>query len=291
MTSPPTATATSTGERRRRIGIEERKPSLLWGLPLAFMAATLLIGPLGVLAIRSVASEQGVTARRYIEVLTNDQYTQSFLVTTALAIASTILALILCVPAAIYIEREKTRATRIVAIALTIPLSLPGIVIGFFVILIFGTQGLVPVSTDHFLGTGYGRIAYTFGGLLIGYLYFNIPRVILTIRGAVAELSTEVIDAARTLGASPVHVYLRVIIPTLRPAITSASALALATAYGAFGTAATLSRGFRVVPLDIAAAFTERFDPELAATLSVMLALITTAILVLVNKLGTRKGA
>lgn len=288
--SLPQASPT-TESRRGRIGIEERKPSLLWGLPLAFMAATLLLGPLVVLAVRSVSSETGFTLSRYIEALTNPQYIESFLVTTLLAVASTVLALILCIPAAIYIERKKSRATQTVAIALTIPLSLPGIVIGFFVILLFGTQGLVPVTTEGILGTGYGRVAYTLVGLLLGYLYFNIPRVILTIRGAVAELSTEVLDAARTLGASPWHVYRRVVIPTLRPAIANASALALATAYGAFGTAATLSRGFRVVPLDIAAAFTERFNPELAATLSVILAIITTTILVVVNKFGVRKGA
>src|SRR5699024_8568601 len=152
---------------------------------------------------------------------------------TALAVGSTVAALILCIPAAIYIEREATRSTRIVATALSIPLSLPGIVIGFFVILIFGTQGLVPVTSDSLTGSPIGRIAYTFIGLLIGYLYFNIPRVILTIRGAVSGLSTEVIEVARTLGASPLYVYRRVILPALRPAIASASALALATAYGA----------------------------------------------------------
>lgn len=284
-----TASPPVPGARQARRGIEERVPSLLWGLPLLFMVVVLLIGPLAVLAVRSVSSAEGITLARYAEALTNPQYVESFLVTTALAVGSTVLALVLCVPAAIYIERTKSRATRTVAIALTIPLSLPGIVIGFFVILLFGTQGLVPVVTESAFGTGIGRIAYTFAGLLLGYLYFNIPRVILTIRGAVAGLSTEVIDAARTLGASPLYVYRRVIIPTLRPAIASAAALALATAYGAFGTAATLSRGFRVVPLDIASSFTERFDPELAATLSVLLAVLTTTILVVVNKLGVRR--
>ncbi len=275
--------------RSGRQGLEERKTSLMFLLPLLILAATLLILPVVTLAIRAVMTPDGITLERFFTVMTDQGYIRSLVITTILAIGSTALALLLCVPAAIYIERQDTRSTRIVATALSIPLSLPGIVIGFFVILIFGTQGLMPVTFNAILGSPIGRIAYTFSGLMLGYLYFNIPRVILTVRGAVGGLSTEVIEAARTLGASPLYVYRRVILPELRPAIASASALALATAYGAFGTAATLSRGFRVVPLDIAAAFTEKFQPELAATLSVLLALITTGILVGVNRLGIRK--
>lgn len=272
----------------RRPGPEERSPKLLLGLPLVVALAVLLIWPLVILAIRSVSgTESGNPFERYFAVLTDSGYLTSFGITGLLAFTSTLLALLLCVPAALYIERARTRTTQLVAVGLTIPLSLPGIVIGFFVILFFGTQGLIPVLT----GNPIGQIAYTFGGLLLGYLYFNIPRVILTVRGAAAELSTDAIDAARTLGASPLHVYTHVIIPTLRPAIANASALSLATAFGAFGTAATLSRGFRVVPLDIAASFTERFEPGVAATLSVLLAVVTTLILVVVNKLGERRGS
>ncbi len=273
----------------RRPGPEERSPAFLLGLPLAVAMGLLLIWPLVILAIRSVSEDGGFTLQRYVDVLTDQGYLTSFGITALLAIGSTFIALVLCVPAALYIERSRTQATQLLAVALTIPLSLPGIVIGFFVILFFGTTGLIPVLSAQTTGQAFGQIAYTFGGLLIGYLYFNIPRVILTVRGAAAELSTDVIDAARTLGASPLHVYRRVVIPTLRPAIASASALGLATAFGAFGTAATLSRGFRVVPLDIAASFTERFEPQIAATLSVLLAITTTLILVGVNKLGERR--
>ncbi|WP_246210763.1 ABC transporter permease [Phytoactinopolyspora alkaliphila] len=268
-----------------------RPPSMLWGLPLLIMVSCLLLWPLGVIAVRSMRSDDGFTLGRYGDVLTSSNYLESFLITSVLAIGSTVIALLLCVPAALYLERTRTRTSRAISVGLTIPLSLPGIVIGFFVILLFGTTGLFPVTADQLFGSPIGQIAYTFTGLLIGYLYFNIPRVILVVRGAVAQVSTESIDAARTLGASAAHVYARVVLPALRPAVASASALSLATAFGAFGTAATLSRGYRVVPLDIAASFTERFDPQLAATLSVLLALITTGILVGVNKLGEAKRA
>ncbi|MGH8878141.1 MAG: ABC transporter permease, partial [Stackebrandtia sp.] len=263
----------------------ERPVSLLLGLPLAVIVACLLLWPLGVLAMTSLISDTGgVSFDNYVAVLSNPDYLESFMWTSILAFGSTAIALVLCVPAALYIERTNSRASRAIAVALTIPLSLPGIVIGFFIILVFGRTGLVPVMT------GFGDIAYTFTGLLLGYLYFNIPRVILVVRGAVAQVPHDTLDAARTLGATPVHVYQRVVIPTLRPAIASASALSLATAFGAYGTAVTLSRGYRVVPLDIADSFTESFQPERAATLSVVLAIVTTLLLVGVSRLGEKGG-
>ncbi len=287
MSAP--ATATRSAPRKRRGA--ERPVSMLLALPLALVVACLLLWPLAVLGFNSVVSQaDGVTFDNYVTVLTSSRYLNSFLITSLLAAGSTLLALLLCVPAALYIERTQSRASRMIAVALTIPLSLPGIVIGFFVILLFGNVGLVPVATEEMFGEPIGAMAYTFTGLMLGYLYFNIPRVILVVRGAVAQIPHDTLDAARTLGASPWHVYQRVVIPALRPAIASASALSLATAFGAYGTAVTLSRGYRVVPLDIADAFTESFQPQLAATLSVVLAVVTTLILVVVSRLGERGG-
>ncbi len=100
--------------------------------------------------------------------------------------------------------------------------------------------------------------------MLLGYIYFQIPRVILTIRGAVSNISKDVIDSAKTLGASTFRIYLNVIFPSLRSSIISAASLSMATGFGAFGTAATLSRGYRVIPLEIATSFTENFQPKLA---------------------------
>ncbi|MGH3727290.1 MAG: ABC transporter permease [Micromonosporaceae bacterium] len=288
-TAPAADDVRSAPPRSR--GGAERPVSFLLGLPLAVVVACLLLWPLGVLAFNSLISDAGeVSFDNYVAVLTGAEYLESFGWTSVLAFGSTAIALVLCVPAALYIERTQSRASRGIAVALTIPLSLPGIVIGFFVILVFGRTGLVPVMSERTTGESVGEIAYTFSGLLLGYLYFNIPRVILVVRGAVAQVPHDTLDAARTLGASPWHVYQRVVIPALRPAIASASALSLATAFGAYGTAVTLSRGYKVVPLDIAAAFTETFQPERAATLSVVLALVTTLILVGVSRLGEKGG-
>ncbi|HKK64302.1 MAG TPA: ABC transporter permease subunit [Clostridia bacterium] len=253
------------------------------------MLCFLLFWPLLSLALQSLIDASGqITFQKYLEVLTSRHYLKAFLNTANLAVGSTLLALIICIPAAIYIEGKHGRDRRVLSVALSIPLSLPGIVIGFFVIITFGFTGVVPKLLELITGERRLNFAYTYYGLLLGYLYFQIPRVILTVRGAVAGISKDVIDSAKTLGASTFQVYLYVILPTLRPAIVSAASLSLATGFGAFGTAATLSRGYRVVPLEIAAAFTENFQPKAAGAMSIILILISTTILFGISKLTER---
>lgn len=262
--------------------------------PLLVALALLLAWPLVTLAMTSATGEGGgIDASRYVAVLTSPRYLRVFAITGAIAFASTAIALVLCVPAAIYLhtaeQAGEVRTARMLAVALSLPLSLPGIVIGFFVILLFGFSGVVPEAAEALTGDRRLQIAYTSGGLLIGYVYFQIPRIVLVVRGAAKGVSWEAVDAARTLGASTLTTYRRVVLPALRPAIANAAGLGLATAFGAFGTAATLSRGVSVVPLEIAATFTERFRPEEAATLSILLALVTTGVLVCVARLGTKR--
>ena len=102
---------------------------------------------------------------------------------------------------------------------LSLPLSLPGIVIGFFIILGFGRTGIVTDLIKGVTGWRNPQLAYTFYGLLLGYIYFQIPRVILVLRGAIAQIDEDTLHVARTLGLPPTAVFMRVIVPTLLPAI------------------------------------------------------------------------
>ena len=260
-----------------------------YATPLLVVLAALLFYPLLLMATRSLGAEAGFSLSVYSEIVTNSRYLRSFAFTALLAGTSTLLALLICVPAALYIEGGKTRARRVAAILLAVPLSLPGIVIGFFVILGFGRTGVVTDFVEEITPLRNPQLAYTFWGLLLGYVYFQVPRVLLVLRGAVSGLSQDALESARSLGAGPWRVLWEVVLPSLRPALVNATSLSLATAFGAFGTAATLSRGTRVVPLEIAALFTERFQPERAAALSIILALVTITLLLGVGRFETSK--
>jgi putative spermidine/putrescine transport system permease protein len=254
--------------------------------PLIVLLAAFLIWPLFIMAGRSLGGAESVFSLQvYREVLTDPLLLRAFGYTALLSTLATVVSLAICTPAAIYIEGPQSVWRRVAAVALAAPLSLPGIVIGFFVILGFGRTGVFTDFLRTITDLRNPQFAYTFWGMLLGYVYFAIPRVLLVIRGAVSSIGSDAVHAARTLGAGPWRVFFEVVLPTLRPALISAASLSLATSFGAFGTAATLSRDIRVVPLEIAALFTERFQPDKAAALSILLATVTITLIALVGRI------
>jgi putative spermidine/putrescine transport system permease protein len=157
---------------------------------------------------------------------------------------------------------------------LTFPLAFPGVVVGFMVIMLAGRQGLIGDLTRWVTGEKL-VFAYSMAGLLTGYLYFSIPRVILTVMAAAEKLDRRLEEAARSLGASAWQVIRDVIVPGLRPAFLSAGAICFATAMGAFGTAFTLATEIEVLPMTIYTEFTLRANIVVAAALSIILGGIT----------------
>jgi putative spermidine/putrescine transport system permease protein len=111
--------------------------------------------------------------------------------------------------------------------------------------------------------------------LFVGYLYFSIPRVILTLMAGVEKLDPGLEEAARSLGAGSLRVIWDVILPALSPALWSSGAICFATSMGAFGTAFTLAARIDVLPLVIYTEFTNNANFAMAAALSLVLGLIT----------------
>jgi putative spermidine/putrescine transport system permease protein len=137
-----------------------------------------------------------------------------------------------------------------------------------------GRQGLVPNITNALFGERL-VFAYSMVGLFIGYIYFSIPRTILTVIAAAEKLDPQLIEAARSLGASNWRVMVDVLIPGLKPALLAAGAICFATSMGAFGTAFTLATKIDVLPMIIYTEFTLQANIAMAAALSFVLGLLT----------------
>jgi putative spermidine/putrescine transport system permease protein len=137
-----------------------------------------------------------------------------------------------------------------------------------------GRTGLVAELTS-LLGAGRLVFAYSMAGLFTGYLYFSIPRVILTIMAAAEKLDPALEEAAKSLGAGPWRVVRDVILPALAPALIASGAICFATSMGAFGTAFTLATDIKVLPIVIYTEFTLLANIAMAAVLSIVLGVIT----------------
>lgn len=210
----------------------------------------------------------------YLAAITDPHYFQSLLATILLSVAVTLVTLVISGVAGVFLQRNRFRGRALLTAMLTLPLAFPGVVIGFMVIMLAGRQGLIPDLSEALTGERL-VFAYSMAGLFMGYVYFSIPRTILTVMAAAEKLDPRVEEAARSLGAGRLRVARDVIIPGLKPAFLSAGAICFATSMGAFGTAFTLATRIDVLPMVIYTEFTLQANIAMAAALSFVLGLIT----------------
>ncbi|MEF8852921.1 MAG: ABC transporter permease subunit [Haloarculaceae archaeon] len=139
---------------------------------------------------------------------------------------------------------------------ISFPISLPGIVAAFMMMVWFGKTGLL---TNFFLwlsgeaslfpaltandvkltGQPSGTTLAVFG-LFLGYLYSMVPRATFLLRGTYAEVNTDAEAAARALGATPWQTFRYVTLPQIRPGVVGAVILTFRTALAIFGTVLVL---------------------------------------------------
>ncbi|NDK88862.1 ABC transporter permease subunit [Gordonia desulfuricans] len=257
-------------------------------VPAVAFLVLFMVVPLVSFLVRSVTGDDGgFTWQYYAEIFTTANYRSALINSLLLAIGSTLITIVITVPAALHLARiDGKRAIGYDAV-LTFPLSLPGLVIGFFVIILFGRAGLAQSASTALTGHPSFVLAYSMPGLLLAYLYFQLPRTLGILRGAAAALDPDAESVARTLGASPARITATVVLPALWPAILSAAGIAIASSLGAYGTVAALSEGFRVLPLEIAEQGTVLQNTALAGAMAIVLAVLS-AVFTVINHLGER---
>ena len=250
-------------------------------LPAAAFFAAFWLLPIA----RLLALPAGKGWATYFAVLTDSRYLQSMANTVLLSVAVTLATLILGSAVGIYLARRDFAGKRVLLSLLTLPLSFPGVIIGFFVILLGGRQGLVADIGAHLFDE---RITFAYGllGLFLAYLYFSLPRAIATYAAAAESMNLQLEEAARSLGASRLRVVRDVWIPELAPTTLACGAILFATSMGAFGTAFTLASKFEVIPITIYNEFTNYANFALAASLSIALGLVTWLVLFVARLAG-----
>ncbi|MFC4277521.1 ABC transporter permease subunit [Achromobacter aloeverae] len=258
--------------------------------PAAALFVAFWLLPMARLALMGLDGRDGASA--YWVVLTHAQYWRSMLNTALLSLAATLATLAIALPVGRFLAHHPRFFGRGLLVGLLMfPLAFPGVVVGFLVILVAGRQGLLASITRALTGTPW-VFAYGMAGLFVGYLYFSLPRTIGMVTAAAQQLDQGLLEAARTLGASAPRRFVDIELPALAPALMAAGAMCFATSMGAFGTVFTLGTQIDVLPVTIYNEFTNYANIPVAAALSVVLGLVTWAVLYAAHSLGgARAGA
>lgn len=164
----------------------------------------------------------------------------------------------------------------------TLPLVLPPTVMGFFLLLIFGVNQ--PIGS-FFLNVFGVRIAFSFSATVIAAVVISFPIMYRSARGALEQVDTDLVDAARTLGMSETSIFFKVLVPNALPGIISGGVLSFARGLGEFGATAMLAGNIvgktRTLPLAVYSEVVSNDMHSASFYVVVIIAICFTAVILL----------
>jgi sulfate transport system permease protein len=196
------------------VGVVTLWLSVIVLLPLAALTAKSLDGGLGAFW-DAVSSRQAVAALRFTLVV-------SVVVAAVNAIAGLAIAWTLV--------RDDFPGRRIVNAVIDLPFAMPTIVAGITLLALWGPKSPVGIN-----------LAFTQVAVALALLFVTLPFGVRAVQPVLIELDTDMEQAAASLGARPLTIFRRIVLPNLLPAILSGAALSFARAVGEFGSIVLIS--------------------------------------------------
>ncbi len=152
--------------------------------------------------------------------------------TLKLASITTFFLLIIGTPIAWWLARTSAWYKQPVSAMVALPLVLPPTVLGFYLLLLMGPNGVIGEITQSI---GLGKLPFTFKGLVFASVLYSLPFVVQPLQNTFEALGSRPLEVAATLRASPLDRFLTVILPLARPGFLTASVLCFAHTIGEFG--------------------------------------------------------
>lgn len=202
------------------------------------------------------------------------------------ASASLLLTVVLGAPLAWTLSRNETRFSRAIEILVQLPIVIPPAVAGVALLFAFGRRGLLA----GFLYARGNSVAFTTTAVIMAELFVSAPFFVQAALSAFRRIDARLLLVARSFGASPLRIFLRVALPLAWPGLFAGAAMSWARALGEFGAtlmfAGNLPGTTQTLPLAIYGAL--EADIRSAQALSVLLVAVAFAALLAVRALLRR---
>lgn len=248
-------------------------------LPLLLLLVLLLAYPLSLLFARSLNDANGLSLTNYIQLFTDASHRRALLNSLILSALVASISTLICLAPAWLFANERFPGKSLVRAIFTLPMSFSGIIVGFLAVIMVGRIGALPQFLEQLTGTAYtSGWAYRLGGLVLAYLYFEIPRATLTLESALRKFDPQLSAAARSLGANTWQRLRLLILPLIWRPLVSTFAVTFTVSLGSFGVALILSKRFSVLPLDIFQQITGYGNNGLMAAMAIVLVVFAFAI-------------
>ncbi len=180
--------------------------------------------------------------------------------------------------------RYEFPAKRLIDALVDLPFALPTAVAGIALTALYSANGWI----GQYLALAGIKVSFTPLGVFVALTFIGLPFVVRTLQPVLEDLHGEVEEAAATLGASRAQTFVRVIFPTLMPALLTGFALAFARALGEYGSvifiAGNLPMVSEITPLLIITKL-EQYDYVGATAIAVVMLVSAFAMLLAINAL------
>jgi molybdate transport system permease protein len=157
---------------------------------------------------------------------------QAVALTAKLALLAALILMIAGIPIALWMAFSRRRWKFLVEAIVAMPLVLPPTVIGFYLLVAFGSGTAFGRWYQHLTG---GTLAFTFSGLLIASVIYSLPFAVNPLVAGFRSVDQKLIAAATTLGASRSTICRSIILPLAWPSLITALVLSFAHTVGEFG--------------------------------------------------------
>jgi molybdate transport system permease protein len=253
-------------------------------LPLRLLAATAVL----FVAVPFAGLAARVPWDTFIALLGRPALHAALLLSLESAAAATVVSMLTGVPLAWTLSRRSSPVSKTVRSLVTVPMVLPPVVAGAMMLFALGLNGWLGAQ----LATAGLTLPYTTTGVIVVQTFVALPQVVVTAEAAFRALDSRYEQAAATCGAAPWTVFWRIVLPLTRPGLLAAALLAWAKALGEFGATITFAGNLpgrtQTMPLAISLALEN--EPGAAVVMSVILVVISIAVLLAVNT-TTRSNA
>jgi sulfate transport system permease protein len=216
--------------------------------------------------------------------ISNPRVVASYRVTFGASFVAALVNTVFGLLVAWVLVRYRFPGRRIVDAMVDLPFALPTAVAGIALTTLYTPNGWVGRYLEP-LGI---KVSYTWLGITVALIFIGLPFVVRTVQPVLDDLEVEVEEAAASLGARRSQTFLRVVLPTVAPALLTGFALAFARAIGEYGSVVFISGNMpmktEIVPL-LNITKLEQYDYAGATAVALVMLLVSFVLLLTINLL------
>jgi sulfate/thiosulfate transport system permease protein len=216
--------------------------------------------------------------------VTNPRVVASYRVTFGASFVAALVNTVFGLLVAWVLVRYRFPGRKLVDAMVDLPFALPTAVAGIALTTLYAGNGWVGSYLEP-LGI---KVSYTWLGITVALVFIGLPFVVRTVQPVLDDLELEVEEAAASLGARRWQTFVRVILPTVAPALLTGFALAFARAVGEYGSvvfiAGNMPMKTEIVPLLIITKL-EQYDYAGATAVALVMLVVSFMLLLAINVL------